>query len=252
MELEKYPNNPPLLTVVVCTYNAEKYLRACMDSIIVQKKAGVRLHVIDGHSSDATLDIVQSFRAGIDFWSSEEDEGVYDAMNKAVLGINYGWILFLGADDRLMPNTLTRLCDILLQTPQANTLLYGDVYRPSLNKIYDGEFSIYKLMRRNICQQAILYPSIIFKNYRFDISFRANADHILNIRLFFDKNILKNYIPTCISYYEDINNGISRNTCDVNLLVVRRKLALSLGGIAPYLFAIAIDLKEWLRGRIFR
>jgi hypothetical protein len=73
----------------------------------------------------------------------------------------------------------------------------------------------------------------------------------MNIQLFFDKNISKKYIPICISYYEDISEGISRNTCDTKLLVVRRKLALDLGGIAPYLFSIAIDFKEWLRRRLY-
>jgi glycosyltransferase involved in cell wall biosynthesis len=216
----------------------------------MQKTSDVRLYVIDGGSSDSTLDLIHSFEAHIDFWYSAKDAGVYDAMNKAVANIKFGWILFLGADDRIMPNTLLRLCETLRQTPQADTMFYGDVYRPSLNKLYDGKFSVYKLMRRNICQQSILYPCKVLKKYPFDISFRINADHILNIQLFFDREITKHYIPICISYYEDISSGISRNTCDAHLLASRRKLALNLGGITPYLFAIAIDVKEWLRRRI--
>jgi glycosyltransferase involved in cell wall biosynthesis len=241
-----------LLTVAVCTYNAEKHLQTCLESIIDQRKLGVRLHIIDGRSTDATTEIIKSFGADIDFWISENDSGVYDAMNKAARSVESGWILFLGADDRLLPGALTRIMDILKRAGNSDTLFYGDVYRPSLNRMYDGEFSKYKLMRRNICQQAVLYPCAALKKNGFDQNYPINADHILNIRLFFDRQIKKQYVPVGISYYEDMEPGISRNRGDTNLLATRRKMALELGGVMPFVFASAIDGKEKLRKTIFR
>jgi len=241
-----------LVTVVVCTYNAEKQLQSCLESIVGQKESGVRLHVIDGRSTDATKEIIMSFGADIDFWISENDSGVYDAMNKATQSVESGWMLFLGADDRLLPGALARVINILKRAGDSDTLFYGDVYRPSLNRMYDGEFSKYKIMRRNICQQAILYPCAVLKKNRFDQNFPINADHILNIRIFFDGQIKKQYIPIGISYYEDMETGISRNRGDRGLLAMRRRMALELGGVIPFIFASAIDGKEWLRKKVFR
>ena len=242
----------PILTVVVCTYNSEIYLKSCLNSIADQKLPNVKLHIIDGGSSDATKNIVNDAGDLIDFFVSEIDNGVYDAMNKAIAGIGDGWVLFLGADDRLLPGVLPRLVNILGQADNMDTLFYGDVYRPSENFLYDGKFSIYKLMRRNICQQAILYPRPAFDRDVFDLSFPINADYILNIKLFLREEVKKIYIPVCVSYYEDISDGISRNRHDDRLLEARRAIALEFGGVVPFIFASAIDFKEWLRNKFLK
>lgn len=235
------------LTLVVCTLNASKHLPGCLAAIREQKVAGVALVIIDGGSTDETLSVIERNTDIIDNWKSQPDDGVYDAMNSAIGLVQSEWVLFLGADDRVMPGILPRLIPLLGKFDPKTTVLYGDVYRPASNAIYDGEFTKYKILRRNICQQAILYPTIKLKEEGFDTRFKINADHIRNIRLFFEKRTSMHYIPVCIAYYEDVATGISRNRGDAEILSERRRIAKELGGPAALLFCWAVDLKQTIR-----
>lgn len=236
------------INIVVCTFNAAAHLTDCLASLGCQKRHGVRVLVIDGGSTDATLEIVKSFSHVVDHHVSEPDGGVYDAMNKALDFISSGWVLYLGADDRLMPHALARVMTVLDDLPpDTQPVIYGDVYRPANNKIYDGVFSKYKILRRNICQQAIFYPVAVLKKSPFDTGFKINADHVKNIELYFDKDVEMRYVPVCLAYYEDVLQGLSRDVGDVGFVALRRRMALNLGGVMPYLFCCMIDLKEYMR-----
>jgi len=236
------------INIVVCTFNAAAHLPDCLASLGSQKRPGVRVLVMDGGSTDATLEIVKSFSHVVDHHVSEPDGGVYDAMNKALDFISSGWVLYLGADDRLMPHALARVMTVVDDLPPGTQpVIYGDVYRPANNKIYDGVFSRYKILRRNICQQAIFYPADVLKKSPFNIGFKINADHVKNIEFYFDKDVEMRYVPVCVAYYEDVLHGLSRDVGDVDFVARRRRMALNLGGVMPYLFCCMIDLKEYVR-----
>ena len=95
-------NKLPLITVITVVYNGEKYLEETIQSVINQTYPNVEYIIIDGGSTDGTLDIIKKYEDRIDYWVSEKDKGLYDAMNK-------GWslidgdsrILFLVAGDRV-------------------------------------------------------------------------------------------------------------------------------------------------------
>ena len=76
---------------------------------MVQKTSDCELIIIDGDSSDSTLEIIKSFGDEIDVLISEPDNGIYDAWNKGINVSQGKWIMFLGADDQLFPNALSNL-----------------------------------------------------------------------------------------------------------------------------------------------
>lgn len=239
------------ITIVVCTFNAAAHLQGCLTSLAAQKGPGVHILVMDGGSTDATLDIVRKNSDTVDRHVSEPDGGVYDAMNKALGQISGGWVLYLGADDRLMPHALARLAQVMDGLPtNAQAVLYGDVYRPANNKLYDGVFSKYKILRRNICQQAIVYPVALLKKSPFDVKYRINADHVKNIEFYFNAAVEMKYVPVCISYYEDVLQGLSRDSGDSDFIATRRRMAWNLAGALPCAFCCAIDAKEYLRKKL--
>lgn len=240
----------PLLTIVVCTYNAMKHLAGCIESIRQQKSEVVRLVMMDGGSTDGTLDEIQRHSDVVDHWLSRRDEGVYDGMNASLNMVTSDWVMFLGADDRLMPMALPRLLKAIEGVDSHNTVIYGDVYRPSKNVLYDGKFTKYKILRRNICQQSIVYPVGRLRVEGFEHRFKINADHILNIRLFFDNQVSMCYIPVCIAYFEDISEGLSRDRCDEEFIAYRRQVARESGGLLPFWFCCLIDGKEAARRSI--
>lgn len=95
-----------LLSIIIATYNAGNTLNTCLTSIVEQKSSEIELLIIDGGSTDNTLDIAHSYGDKIDVLISEPDKGIYDAWNKGISYSTGHWIMFIGADDILVDNSL--------------------------------------------------------------------------------------------------------------------------------------------------
>jgi len=139
---------------------------------------------------------------------SEPDEGVYDAMNKGIQLTSGEFLYFLGAGDRLLPGVLEAVAAEIRQLPcqgktSRPTLLYGNVNWSWYSRPYDGRFNRFKLLRRNICHQAIFYQRSVFERLGFyNTKYRSLADWEFNIRCFNDRGIRKRYIPLRIADFE--------------------------------------------------
>lgn len=94
------------ISIIIATYNAEKYLQHCLNSIIPQLNEAIELIIIDGDSKDDTVEIIKTNKQYISYFITETDKGIYDAWNKGIKASCGDWIMFLGADDQLMPNAL--------------------------------------------------------------------------------------------------------------------------------------------------
>lgn len=93
----------PLLSIITVSYNSSKTIRQTIESVLKQKSNWIEYIIIDGGSVDDTKHIIQDYSENIDFWITEPDKGIYDAMNK---GINFSkgeYISFLNSDDYLKP-----------------------------------------------------------------------------------------------------------------------------------------------------
>ncbi|MCW5212188.1 glycosyltransferase [Desulfobulbus sp. TB] len=89
-----------IFSVIISTYNADVHLRRAIDSVFFQDFSNdIELLIVDGCSTDNTIDILRENSDRISWWVSEEDSGIYDAWNKAILHAKGDWIIFLGADD---------------------------------------------------------------------------------------------------------------------------------------------------------
>ena len=99
---------PKLISIIIATYNSEQSLAKCLDSIISQKCGSVELIVVDGHSTDRTMEILRTAETDIDHLVSETDEGIYDAWNKGLSLAEGSWIMFVGSDDELRPDCIKR------------------------------------------------------------------------------------------------------------------------------------------------
>jgi len=167
------------LSVGMVTFNAAAVLERALQSILRYKTPALELIVVDGASTDGTLDILRRHADRIDRWRSEPDSGIYDAMNKVRLLATGDWLLFLGADDELLLPAET----LLRHFKRPDSLYYGDVVLRSTGRVSGGRFSRYRLMQQNICHQAICYPKSIYKTKAYATGSGLLADHRYNIEL---------------------------------------------------------------------
>lgn len=91
--------NKPLLTIITVVYNGAAHIEKTIQSVIFQNYDNVEYIIIDGGSSDETLDIIQKYDNSIDYWISESDEGISDAFNKGIRCSSGDLIGLINADD---------------------------------------------------------------------------------------------------------------------------------------------------------
>ena len=105
----------PLISIITVTYNAAETIEETILSVINQSFDNFEFLIIDGGSTDDTINVIKKFQHKIDYWKSEPDSGIYDAMNKGVKSAKGEFIYFLGGDDLLFnSNVLGDLCSVLL------------------------------------------------------------------------------------------------------------------------------------------
>jgi hypothetical protein len=118
----------PFISIVVATYNSGRHLAACLESITRQDFRSFELIVIDGGSTDDTLEIADRYRDRIAYLVSEPDRGIYHAWNKALAVLRGTWVLFIGSDDRLAsPGVLGAAVPWLESADSSTRIVYGSI-----------------------------------------------------------------------------------------------------------------------------
>jgi glycosyltransferase involved in cell wall biosynthesis len=200
----------PLISVITVVRDGEMCIEKTILSVLNQDYDNIEFIIIDGGSKDRTLDIIRMHEGFLDYWISGPDRGIYDAMNKGASLASGDWIIFLNADDVFYGKNLSLVADRL---KDRNTVYYGNSLWPDSGRVYDGEFSGYKLMFKNICHQSIFYPGTVFTRYAFDVRYPVLADYHLNIRCYADKDLKFEYLPLIVSTFND-RQGASKSHRD--------------------------------------
>ena len=179
----------PLISIIIPTYNSAKTLPDCLDSIISQTFIDYEVLIINGLSNDDTVAIAKSYNNNKIKVFSEKDNGIYDAMNKGIRLSSGAWLYFIGSDDSLFDSNVLKSVSDVLQNSKSE-MVYGNVIINGTpqwgydGQIYDGEFSVGTLLRKNIAHQAIFYKKDIFDvigNY--NITYKVCADYDINLRV---------------------------------------------------------------------
>ncbi len=97
-----------LITIVTVVLNGEKYLEHTISSVLNQDYPHIEYIVIDGGSTDRTIDIIKKYESRISYWISEPDGGIADAMNKGIQKSSGRYLLFLHSDDYLVSSSSIR------------------------------------------------------------------------------------------------------------------------------------------------
>ncbi|SNR16818.1 Probable transmembrane protein of unknown function. Putative glycosyl transferase, group 2 family protein [Tenacibaculum jejuense] len=211
-----------------------------MLSIQAQSYTNFEVWIIDGASADGTIDFLKTLPPQFHF-ISEKDNGIYDAMNKGIDLANGEWLYFMGADDKLFFN-LTLASIFSSNDFDDKNLIIGNITYPKNQNFYSS-FSSKLWIKNTLHHQSVFYKKILFRNIKYDTSFKVLADYHFNLYLFRNKvNHIKINETIAICGAEGISKNYNWNLYkeDIRLKIKNSNILFAIFfwtlGISKYLF----------------
>lgn len=245
-DLMEQHSHSPLVSVITVCYNAATVIEATILSILSQTYPNVEYIIIDGGSTDGTIDVIKRYEQQISCWISEPDRGIYDAMNKGIAKSVGEWIHFLNAGDiYLNTHALDDFMRYSFEKRMKSDVLYGDVIckfnfgnlvlKPGALSDFESYFPI--------SHPATLVKGKVLRENVFDISYRISADYELLYRLY-HKGYLFEYVPIPLVLFDAITGISSTNP----LLLYRENMRVqgNLGILKFYSGVVVIKVRVLL------
>jgi len=198
----------PKVSIVTVCYNAAPTIEDTIQSVINQTYPNVEYIIVDGGSTDGTLDIIKKYEKHIAKWVSEPDEGIYDAMNKGIKMSTGEIIGIINADDWYEQDIIKEIINTFFDDINID-LIFGDL------KVCDFQKNIILMKLGSLIQKrlkdALWHPTMfvkkeVYNRYGlYDIRFSFIADYDFMCRI--ASSVNKKYLPKVISYMR--TGGIS-------------------------------------------
>jgi glycosyltransferase involved in cell wall biosynthesis len=158
----------PRISIVTVCYNAATTLERTIQAVLAQTCSDLEYIVIDGGSTDGTLDIIRKYQNRITFWRSEPDEGIADAFNKGLSHATGKYVGFVNADDWPDPDNAAVAVEILDAHPEA-AFVYGDltIYRQGV-AVYRHQGAADYRSGFGLSMGKLNHPTLICRREMFD------------------------------------------------------------------------------------
>jgi glycosyltransferase involved in cell wall biosynthesis len=125
--LSKTIPQQPLVSIITPSYNQARFLEATIQSVLSQDYPNLEYIIVDGASTDGSVEIIQRYTSQISLWISEPDHGQTDAINKGFSHAHGEVFAWLNSDDTYLPGAITQAIEFMHSHPQA-AMVYGDAY----------------------------------------------------------------------------------------------------------------------------
>lgn len=179
----------PLITIITPSYNQAEYLEYTIRSVLNQNYPQIEYIIVDGGSTDNSLEVIKRYQASLAWWTSEPDAGQAEAINKGLQGSSGEYIAWLNSDDLFLPGAIAHAVDILKQDADLG-MVFGDAITidalgKPLNNLRFGNWGLIDLASfRMICQPAVFFRrSVLQKSGLLDTNYHFLLDHQLWIRI---------------------------------------------------------------------
>ena len=213
----------PKLSVITINFNNAAGLEKTINSVIDQSFPDFEFIVIDGSSSDNSLEIIKKNVNKINYWISEKDMGIYNAQNKGILASKGEYCLFLNSGDCFVnKDILSKVFSI----QDSSDIIYGDILTIDRNqqvkhlKMPDNIGS-FQLFRDTLWHPVSFIKRELFLKYgNYDEQFKIVADYEFFVRVIIGKKIATKHIPIEIALFD--TSGLSSDMSKRSQLVRER------------------------------
>jgi len=207
--------NTPLISIITICYNSEAFIEQCMQSVLSQDFGHFEYIVIDGGSTDKTVDIITHYQDKLAYWHSKSDRGIAHAFNQGLEQASGEWIVFLNSDDFYChDHVLTRMAEILVTSPTLD-LVYAQIQlvcrtesSQLVSEVIGQKWNPKKFRLGNIIPHPACFTHRSFyQRYgSFDENYKNAMDYELYLRAMHELKVL--FIPDLIVWMRD--GGISK------------------------------------------
>jgi GT2 family glycosyltransferase len=178
-----------LVSLITPSYNQASYLEQTMRSVLGQDYADIEYIVIDGASTDGSVDIIKKYADRLAYWVSEKDRGQAEAINKGFARAHGEIVAWLNSDDTYLPGAVTAAVKAFDEHPEA-VLVYADMLAVDEHGQTTNELKYQQLTLEDLlCFQIIGQPAVFMRRSALeasgglDLTFHFLLDHLLWIRI---------------------------------------------------------------------
>lgn len=205
----------PKISIITVCYNAAHLLKKTIESVLEQTYPAIEYIIIDGASTDNTIEIVKSYCNNVHQFISEPDSGLYDAMNKGIKMATGDLVIFLNAGDYFVSKDVIDFYLSKINTREADLFFGRIVWNDTMRKdifLSEHDSSVYPwdLKNSNFPHPATIYKKELFyKIGFFDLGYSILADYDWNIRCLLNEKIKFQYINIIVTVF--FVDGISND-----------------------------------------
>lgn len=171
-------NSRPKISVVTVSYNAATTIEKTIQSVIYQSYPNIEYIIIDGGSTDGTIDVIKKYEDRIAYWVSEPDKGIYDAMNKGISRVTGSFVGIINADDWYAQNAIEIMANHIISYPEID-FFYGDMIVYYSEKKQSLRHSDHIEMKKGIC---VTHPTSfvrksVYDEKQFSLNYKMAGDY---------------------------------------------------------------------------
>lgn len=193
------------ISIITVVWNDAMGLERTIQSIIQQTYTNIEFIVIDGASTDNTLEVIKKYKEYIDYWVSEKDKGIYDAMNKGIYASSGVWVNFMNAGDTFVNNHVLEKVKFLNFNDKV--LLYGGkMYKnKKINPLAIEKLKIGEIHANH--QSMFFNKKLLGDKLVYDLQYKIYGDYELVNKIYLHYPKLITYIDIIIADFE--GGGVS-------------------------------------------
>lgn len=199
----------PKISIITICFNSEKHIEECIQSVISQPYRNKEYIIIDGGSTDRTVEIINKYKVGIDFFISEPDRGISDAFNKGIKAATGELIGIINSDDFLMPDALSKIASYY--SPDTEIYRgYSVTWDEKLNRKYicypNNNFKLIPFEPR-ICHESAYITKKAYQKFGF---YKVDMKYLMDLDLFmrmYSNGIKSKFIDVCVMTFR--TGGVS-------------------------------------------